>query len=539
LRNHWENYGSSGRIREAMAASYPGVESINEGAPSARHPAGTKKWQDWNASLAIAVAREEQGRQNTQSEYDGQFNQWTAEANQGLISPELARSRLEQFRKGGPLNHKLAGASTQVQTSFMESLRNAAGYGGEAPTITAGQKAVSDQITNKEAADNARLFVKDKKTGEDVALDGIPTHRMNSLKQSFADTYRYWASGIADDLIASGVRPEDVEAEINAMIRTGDPRTKTLEKLMQADWYDSNNPDVRLKVPNFPNMRKPRGKDEKGFVEEYNADRFATQKAGQTFDYDDINWNHPIIERFFSQVDRAKRYKHINLQNVLSNAPQAIKHIVNTQKFSSAGQVYQAGLDHGIGYGDKYTRLSESDYMDYNEVQQQYNVLGSQLSKLDERAKAIVLARQEANGGQFPLNATASNVTGDSIHAYTTGNIGGSGPHLDIKRLQNQGEWNLNILDKYVYLMDPVHGKVTLSQLRGLTGNVGDSWKEHASRSTPSRGWDIGALAGTKLYLQNGAEVISNAETPSNGDMSIIEIPGEGRFKIFHGRGIN
>ena len=147
-------------------------------------------------------------------------------------------------------------------------------------------------------------------------------------------------------------------------------------------------------------------------------------------------------------------------------------------------------------------------------------------------------ARPESTVGMGVYSGTTSITPASySTHAYTTGNIGGSGPHLDIKRLNNQGEWDLGILDNYVYVMDPEHGKVSLSQLRGLTGNVGDSWKEHAARSTPSRGWDIGTHPGTKLYVQNGAKVISNVATGRNGDMTIIEIPGEGQFKMFHGRG--
>ena len=411
----------------------------------------------------------------------------------------------------------------------MESLRNAAGYGGEAPTITAGQKAVSDQITDTEAADNARIFIFDKE-GKEVALDGIPTYHINSLKQSWADGYRYWANGIADDLIASGVPPQDVEAELNAIIRTDDPRTDSLKKMLQADWYDPNNPEVRLKVPNFPNLMKPRGKDEKGFVEEYNADRFAAQKAEQTFGYDDINWNHPVIERWLSQVDRAKRYKHIDLQNVLSNAPQAIKRIVNTQKFSSAGQVYQAALDHGVGYGDKYTRLSESDYMDYNEVQQQYNTLGSQLSKLDERAKAVVLARQEANGGQFPLNAHGLTAV------YTGGNIAppgtSSGQHTDIKATDGSS-FQEDHFDNYIMVDDRELGMVPLSKV-GIT----DTQAGHRARVPASHGIDYGTYAGDKLYFKNGAKVVSVTKT-AWGDMLRFTIPGDDRiFQKLHGTAI-
>ena len=409
LRNHWENYGSSGRIREAMAASYPGVESINEGAPSARHPAGTKKWQDWNASLAIAVAREEQGRQNTQSEYDGQFNQWTAEANQGLLSPQDARNRLEFFKNGGQLNQQLAGASPQVQKSFMEALRNAAGYGGEAPAITAGQQFVNDNITHTEGVDIGKALIRNT-DGKRVPLKGIPTEDMKMIDRNVSDAVTSWAAETADYLIAQGMdpaRPGEIEKEINRIVTEKTSLLNPLLHKLEAT-FDPNNPTI----PQFENMQKARGVGEKGFQQTYTEKRLNAMNNGKHFGLREAfsgPIDHEEVHNFMSVVDKAKRYKHIDLQNVLSNAPKWVREVVRTQKFSSAGQVYQAILDYAEGYGDKYTRLSESDYMDYIEVKQQYDVLGSQLSKLDQRTQAVITARHTANGG-FTPNARVRNI---------------------------------------------------------------------------------------------------------------------------------
>ena len=97
-------------------------------------------------------------------------------------------------------------------------------------------------------------------------------------------------------------------------------------------------------------------------------------------------------------------------------------------------------------------------------------------------------------------------------HVYTTGNIGptSTGQHLDVKQVGG-GRFDLTELDDYVEVDDKDHGTVSLSQLRKLTNNVGDSFDEHVARG--SHGIDVGTYSGTKVYLKNGAREISRTPT--------------------------
>jgi len=429
IRDHLEKYGSAEEIREVMGFSFPGIPTINEGGPSEEHPSGTVKYQKWRAALNAAVAREEQGHVNTQAERDGKLKM-IADQITSKKDKQIARTTLLLTEPGGELNEQFSSASPTARKAFLNSLRAAAGYGGEAPTITAGQKVVNDQITNTEATNNGITFIKEMGTGKEIALDGIPTAAMNSLKGSIADTYRAWASDLADQLMASGVRPEDVEAEINAIVRTDDPRTDPLKKALQARWTDPNatDPNKRLLVPQFPYMRKPISKDAKGFTQSYDEAYWAAQKAGQTFGLADIDLEHPVVESWLGRVDKANRYKHIDLQNELSNAPAWVKHIMRTQKFSTPGQVYQAALDNVKDYGDKYKKLSESDYMDYTEVKQQYDTLGGQFAALNQHVKEAIAAQ----GGYIP-NANAARTIQPSTwnipNGYSFGKYGSKIPY--------------------------------------------------------------------------------------------------------------
>ena len=78
---------------------------------------------------------------------------------------------------------------------------------------------------------------------------------------------------------------------------------------------------------------------------------------------------------------------------------------------------------------------------------------------------------------------------------YTTGNIGptSTGQHLDVKQVGG-GRFDLTELDDYIEVDDKDHGTVSLSQLRQLTNNVGDSFDEHVARG--SHGIDVGTYDG-------------------------------------------
>jgi hypothetical protein len=116
--------------------------------------------------------------------------------------------------------------------------------------------------------------------------------------------------------------------------------------------------------------------------------------------------------------------------------------------------------------------------------------------------------------------------------AYVTGDIGNgaayTGQHLDVKSTDGQ-QFADNALDKYVEVDDPEHGTVPLSKV-GVTGD----WNSHTRRG--SHGIDYGTYAGTKLFVKNGAKVISSVDSGGNGDLVTIELPTGKQFTFLHGR---
>jgi len=118
---------------------------------------------------------------------------------------------------------------------------------------------------------------------------------------------------------------------------------------------------------------------------------------------------------------------------------------------------------------------------------------------------------------------------------YTTGNIGptSTGQHLDVKQVGG-GRFDLTQLDDYIEVDDKDHGTVSLSQLRELTNNVGDSFDEHVARG--SHGIDVGTYEGTEVYLKNGAEHVSNYET-EHGTLTTIRLPNGQEYTFLHGKG--
>ena len=286
-----------------------------------------------------------------------------------------------------------------------------AGYIAEQPIISPGRDWAQNHVKAKHAVAVAKSFIRDE-NNQRIPLDGLPKEEMTKLEARFFDTYRNWAGDVAEELIKSGVvspdDPIEITEQINAIVAENDPRVRPLQEMLEARVLDPTDPDRqrRLRVPEFPNMMKPAGQGEKGFVESYNAERIAAFNKGLTLGYEDItSWNHPEIESFMKLVSKAKKDKHIDLNDILSNPNEAVRRIIQTQEYSSAGQVYMAGLEYGRGYADKYERLSESDYMDYNEVRQQYDTFGAEFAELSNNTKAATTAQYLANGNQFTPNA--------------------------------------------------------------------------------------------------------------------------------------
>jgi hypothetical protein len=171
---------------------------------------------------------------------------------------------------------------------------------------------------------------------------------------------------------------------------------------------------------------KPAGVGEKSFVSTIETTRLNAKNDGREFSLaDDVDWTRPEVPAWLRRMDMAIRYKHIDVQNELSNAPSWVKALMRTQKYSSPGQIYQAAIDYG-DYGDKYKRLSESNYMDYNEVKQQYDTFGNQFAHLNQHAQAVIAANHDALGFHTP-NSTVRGILEGTVpesERYRSGDVG-------------------------------------------------------------------------------------------------------------------
>ena len=112
---------------------------------------------------------------------------------------------------------------------------------------------------------------------------------------------------------------------------------------------------------------------------------------------------------------------------------------------------------------------------------------------------------------------------------YISGNIGptSTGPHLDVKRVDGK-YFDYNDLDGYVMVDDPELGRVPL----GRVPQTGD-WASHTVRG--SHGRDYGLYSGTKIFLVNGAKVVSSRPS-AHGDVLTIELPNGVQYTFIHGR---
>lgn len=113
--------------------------------------------------------------------------------------------------------------------------------------------------------------------------------------------------------------------------------------------------------------------------------------------------------------------------------------------------------------------------------------------------------------------------------AYIVGNIGptSTGPHLDVKRADGR-RFDKDALNDYVYVDDPELGRVPLGDVP-----ITDDFDAHVARG--SDGIDYGLYEGTKVFVGNGAKVISN--TPSiHGDVMVIRTPDGTDYRFIHGK---
>jgi hypothetical protein len=124
--------------------------------------------------------------------------------------------------------------------------------------------------------------------------------------------------------------------------------------------------------------------------------------------------------------------------------------------------------------------------------------------------------------------------------AYITDNIGptSTGPHLDVKQQDNPNtptnefarEFSAKALDNFVVVDDPQFGRVPLSRIP-----VTDTFAGHVARG--SHGIDYGTAKGSKVFLQNGARIVSKTRT-QHGDKLVIQLPDGRRFSFLHGKSV-
>jgi len=124
--------------------------------------------------------------------------------------------------------------------------------------------------------------------------------------------------------------------------------------------------------------------------------------------------------------------------------------------------------------------------------------------------------------------------------AYISGNIGptSTGAHLDVKQQDNPNtpdnefarEFAVNALDNFVVVEDRELGRVPLSRTP-----ITNTFAQHRARG--SHGIDYGLYSGTKVFVQNGARVISKTRT-EHGDKVVIQLPDGRRFSFLHGNSV-
>jgi hypothetical protein len=118
--------------------------------------------------------------------------------------------------------------------------------------------------------------------------------------------------------------------------------------------------------------------------------------------------------------------------------------------------------------------------------------------------------------------------------AYITSDIGptSTGEHLDVKDVTG-ARFQENALDNFVEVADPEFGRISLGSLKQKLPGRGDSFDQHLARG--SHGIDYPTAKGSKLFIKNGARVVSKTTTV-HGDKVVIQLPDGRRFSFLHGK---
>jgi len=270
-------------------------------------------------------------------------------------------------------------------------------------------------------------------------------------------------------------------------------------------------------------------------------DRYKVERKGASVRY-------PDIDAFFGRPKAAARYDRVIEQAVpliRKDANEFVKKFDNLftqerfqylmQNPAAAPTAYELaiGQELGISQYDLRNLGAKAAGINYQFADILKTATGVPLSPENVRLVNNMTPTQRRDwllmntGGQPRLR--------DGIIFYRGGNIGptSTGMHTDIKTLDGS-RFDLNELDEFVYVEDRDHGRVSLTALRRLTNNAGDSWDEHAARG--SHGIDVGTHTGDGLYLMNGARFLENESYDSeHGYVAVIQLPNGKKFAFRHG----
>ena len=162
----------------------------------------------------------------------------------------------------------------------------------------------------------------------------------------------------------------------------------------------------------------------------------------------------------------------------------------------------------------------------------------------DYASKILRVMRDNGINPDQPLNNNPNPARNNAYMrptlAYISGNIGptSTGQHLDVKQQDNPNtpqnefarEFPVNVLDNFVVVEDRELGRVPLSRTP-----ITNTFAQHRARG--SHGIDYGLYSGTKVFVKNGARVISKART-EHGDKVVIQLPDGRRFSFLHGNAV-
>jgi len=258
----------------------------------------------------------------------------------------------------------------------------------------------------------------------------------------------------------------------------------------------------------------------------YNTQIASAIKEGRKVGLNEINFDGLLA--WAKGVSNAIGNDNIDQQNALSLQNPLVLRIKERNPRMPIGGIYNAAVKYFNKKGMDLQTLPQSQYPTPEQVRKLNKQFGAHYSNASEPLQREI-ERNHAKDGRHPLNSEATAV-------YTAGNIAppgtSSGQHTDVKATDGSS-FPEDYLDNYVVVGDREYGMVPLSQV-GVT----DTQAGHRARVPASHGIDYGTYAGDKIYLKNGAYVVSRTPTKW-GDLVKFKIPNDKRtFQFLHGTAI-